>query len=90
MASNTSRLVELSMIPPLAKEVTTQISGATSGKAGVVALTPLTVTATSGSLPTPGGTVTIANTATPTVVELLDFCVEINAKFDALVAALKA
>lgn len=90
MASNVSRLVELSMVPPLAKEVATQISGATATKSQVVALTPITVTATTGSLPTPGGTVSIANTATPTVVELLDYCTELNTKLNALIAALKA
>ena len=88
--SNTTRLVELSMVPPLAKEVASQIDGATSAKSQVVALTPLTVTATTGTLPAAGGSVVIANTATPTVVELLDLCMELKAKQDAIVAALKA
>jgi hypothetical protein len=84
------RLVELSMVPPLAKEVAAQIDGATSDKSQVTALTPLTVTATTGTLPTPNGSVTIADAATPTVVELQEFCVELNAKINALVTALKA
>jgi hypothetical protein len=42
------------------------------------------VTVTSGSLPTPTGAFTIANSATPTVVELLRFCTELKAKLDAL------
>lgn len=88
--SNTTRLVELSMVPPLAKEVASQIDDATSAKSQVVALTPLTVTATTGTLPAAGGSVVIANTATPTVVELLDLCMELKAKQDAIVAALKA
>lgn len=45
---------------------------------------PVTVTVTSGSAPTPNGAVTIANSATPTVTELLEFCVELNAKIAAL------
>lgn len=50
-------------------------------------VTAVTVTPTSGSLPTANGAVTIANTATPTVVELLEFCVELNAKLTALAAS---
>jgi len=88
--ANVRRLCELSMVPPLAKEVATQIDGAVAAKAQVAALTPMTVTATTGTLPTPGGTTTIANAATPTVAELLDFCMELKAKQDALVTALKA
>jgi hypothetical protein len=44
----------------------------------------VTVTATAGSLPTPNGAVTIANAATPTVVELLELCMELKAKLDQL------
>lgn len=43
-----------------------------------------------GTLPTANGSVTIANAATPTVAELQEFCVELKAKVDAIVAALKA
>ena len=63
---------------------------AIAAKTEVAALAAMTVTATTGSLPTPGGSTTIANTATPTVTELLDFCVELKAKVDAIVTALKA
>lgn len=45
---------------------------------------PVTATATTGTLPTANGSVTIANAATPTVNELLEFCVELNAKIAAL------
>ncbi|SJM29745.1 hypothetical protein BQ8482_111675 [Mesorhizobium delmotii] len=45
---------------------------------------PLTVSATSGTLPTANGTVTIANADTPTVVELLEYCRELEAKLNAL------
>jgi len=49
----------------------------------------LTVTATTGTLPTANGAVTIANAATPTVAELQEFCVELNAKMSAIIAALE-
>jgi len=54
------------------------------------AITDLTVTATSGSLPTVTSAVTIANTATPTVVELLKYCVELETKLEALLARVRA
>lgn len=57
-------------------------------QAGAVAA--LTVTATSGSLPTANGSITIANAATPTVAELQEFCVELNARLNALRTALQA
>lgn len=50
----------------------------------------VTVTATTGTLPTANGSVTIANAATPTVAELQEFCVELKAKQDALYTALIA
>jgi hypothetical protein len=48
------------------------------------AIAALTITPTSGTLPTPNGAVTVADTTTPTVVELLELVVELNAKFNAL------
>jgi hypothetical protein len=54
------------------------------------AIADLTVTATTGSLPTPDGSVTIANAATPTVTELLDFCVELEAKVETILARMRA
>lgn len=36
---------------------------------------------------TPNGAVTIANGGTPTVLELQEFCVELNAKLNALLTA---
>lgn len=59
----------------------TEVSALTSGP---------TVTYTSGSAPAVSGALTIANSATPTVAELLDYIVELNAKVDAVTAALKA
>jgi len=46
----------------------------------------LTVTATTGTLPTADGTVTIADAAAPTNAELLEYCVELEAKVEALLA----
>jgi hypothetical protein len=50
----------------------------------------LTVTYTAGSAPAAGGSLTVANSATPTVVELLDFCEELSAKIKALADILEA
>ena len=63
---------------------------AVAAKAQIAALSAMTATATAGTLPTANGSVTIANAATPTVAELQEFCVELKAKVDAIVAALKA
>lgn len=53
------------------------------------AIADLTTTATTGTLPTANGTVTIANAASPTVAELLEYCVELEAKLEAALAALR-
>ena len=53
------------------------------------AIANITTTATSGSLPTANGSVTIANAASPTVAELLEYCVELEAKLEAALAALR-
>jgi hypothetical protein len=77
----------------------TKIGTATTQKIGFYNATPtvqgtaiadLTVTATSGSLPTANGSVTIANAATPTVVELLEYCAELEAKLEALLARIRS
>jgi len=49
-------------------------------------LTPnkVSVTASAGNLPTADGSITIADASTPTVDELLEFCVELKAKLDEL------
>lgn len=63
-----------------------------AGKKEVKALTtgaPVT-TYTAGSAPPVTGTQTIANSATPTVVELLKYCRELHARIDAIVVALQA
>lgn len=84
------RLAELGMSTELAKETANQIAGAVAAKAQIAALTANTVTATTGTLPTPDGATTIANAAVPTVVELLELCMELNAKIDNMRTALKA
>ncbi|MER8504117.1 hypothetical protein [Mesorhizobium sp. M0204] len=43
---------------------------------------PLTVAAATGTLPTASGRVTIANAASPTVVELLEYCRELEARLN--------
>lgn len=57
--------------------------------AQAAAVANLTVTATAGTLPTADGEVTIATATTPTVAELLEYCVELEAKVEALLAALR-
>lgn len=59
----------------------TEVAALTSGPA---------VTYTTGSAPAVSGALTIANSASPSVTELLDYIVELNAKVDAITAALKA
>jgi len=54
------------------------------------AIADITTEATTGTLPTPDGAVTIANAATPTVAELQEYCVELEAKVEAILAALRA
>jgi hypothetical protein len=67
---------------------------ATATRAGTVlkaaTVAAPTATATSGSLPTADGAVTIADATTPTVVELLEYCTELRAKQAALITSLQA
>jgi hypothetical protein len=76
----------------------TKIGTATTQKIGFFDATPvvqpaaiadLTTTATTGTLPTADGTVTIADAAAPTVDELLEYCVELEAKLEAALAHLR-
>jgi hypothetical protein len=68
-------------------------AAATTTKRGSVlragAVSALTVTATTGTLPTANGAITIANAASPTVAELQEFCVELNARLNALRTAMQ-
>jgi len=54
-----------------------------------IAIADITSTATSGALPTPDGSITIADATTPTVTELLEYCVELEAKIESALAALR-
>jgi F0F1-type ATP synthase epsilon subunit len=65
-----------------------QFTGLVNGAISSAVATPVTITATSGSLPTANGSVTIANAASPTVAELQEAVVEINTKLTALLAAI--
>jgi hypothetical protein len=53
------------------------------------AVANITTTATAGTLPTADGTVTIADAATPTVTELLEYCVELESKLEAALGHLR-
>lgn len=65
------------------------VGGVEIGAAQAANIADLTITATTGTLPTPNGAVTIANAATPTVAELQEAVVELNAKVSAIIAALE-
>ena len=76
----------------------TKIGTATSQKLGFWNATPvdqpaavadLAHSTSSGSLPTPDGTVNISNAASPTNAELLTYCVELEAKLEAALARLR-
>ena len=54
-----------------------------------IAITDITTAATTGTLPTADGSVTIADAAAPTVTELLEYCVELESKLEAALAALR-
>lgn len=69
-------------------DVTTTPTETAAKVAAAAAVAAITVTPTSGSLPTANGAITIANTATPTVVELLEYCTELNAQLIAIKAEL--
>ena len=72
-----------------------EIDGDTIGFFGTTAasqpsaIANITTTATSGALPTADGSVTIADATTPTVTELLEYCVELEAKLESALAALR-
>lgn len=76
----------------------TKIGTATSQKISFWNATPvdqpaavadLAHSTSSGSLPTPDGTVNISNAASPTNAELLAYCVELEAKLEAALARLR-
>ena len=53
------------------------------------AIANITTTASSGTLPTANGSVTIANAASATTTELLEFCVELESKLESALAVLR-
>ena len=61
----------------------------TAAAAQPAAIADITTTATTGTLPTPDGSVTIADAAAPTVDELLEYCTELEAKLETALAALR-
>ena len=76
----------------------TKIGTATSQKLAFFNSTPvvqqraianITTTASSGTLPTANGSITIANAASATTTELLEFCVELESKLESALAVLR-
>ena len=76
----------------------TKIGTATSQKLAFFNATPvvqqsaianITTTASSGTLPTANGSITIANAASATTTELLEFCVELESKLESALAVLR-
>jgi len=76
----------------------TKIGTATSQKLAFFNSTPvvqqsaianITATASSGSLPTANGSITISNASSPTNAELLEFCVELESKLESALAVLR-
>ena len=76
----------------------TKIGTATSQKLAFFNATPvvqqsaianITTTASSGTLPTANGSVTIANAASATTTELLEFCVELESKLESALGILR-
>jgi hypothetical protein len=53
------------------------------------AVADITTTATAGTLPTADGSVTVADADDPTKAELLEYCVELQAKLEAALAHLR-
>ena len=53
------------------------------------AIANITTTASSGTLPTANGSITVANAASPTNAELLEFCVELESKLESALGILR-
>jgi hypothetical protein len=65
-------------------------SGTVVLRPAAAVIAPITSTAGEGALPTADGSITIADPAVPTVVELLEYCTELEAKLEAVLTALNA
>ena len=61
----------------------------TTAAAQPSAIADITTAATTGTLPTADGSVTIADAASPTNAELLEYCTELEAKLESALAALR-
>lgn len=61
---------------------------AAGSQASAIADMTITYTSNDPSI-TPNGAITVADGSTPTVAELLEFCEELNAKVDSILAALR-
>jgi hypothetical protein len=77
----------------------TKIGTAATQKIGFYNVTPvvqgaavpdITVTATTGTLPTANGSITIADAAAPTNAELLEYCRELESTLETLLARIRA
>lgn len=96
-ASDTTEDGRLRLQVATAGTLTTQleINGDTIGFFGTTAaaqpsaIADITTTATTGTLPTADGTMTIADAASPTNAELLEYCTELEAKLESALAALR-
>ena len=53
------------------------------------AIANITTTASSGSLPTANGSITVANAGSATTTELLEFCVELESKLESVLTVLR-
>lgn len=92
------RLLELSMVPELAKEVATQINSGTAQKAQVVALTSLTGTvgtANDAMIAVPASTLatdfaTQKTSIDAAITAINNNLADLQAKVNAIIAALKA
>jgi hypothetical protein len=95
--TDTAEVGRLKFQVQTAGTLTTQleIDGDTIGFFGTTAagqpsaIADLNVTATTGTLPTPDGSITIADAASPTNAELLEYCAELEAKLESALAALR-
>lgn len=83
MAKDKSHQIDWRGMQILADEFTGTVSGSLTGQTAVA----VTWTAANPNI-TPDGAITIANGGTPTVAELQQFCVELNAKIAAIIVAL--
>ena len=93
-ASDTTEDGALKLSVQIAGSITTrlELNGANIGFFGATAaaqsthVTDITTSASSGSLPTASDTNTISNAASPTNAELLQYCVTLESKIEALLA----